>query len=283
LSDPGTGIGADPPTTIQERWTSRGGASDSIELHYIVSGSASDAVIRAYVALQAPSTYAGLFRQAISINPLSADAVLNEAWWEVTVPYRPRQPGQDDPPQTGDSRFEFDTTGGTQHITQSLETITSVGGNPGIIPTPDFGGAIGVSADSVDGTDIIIADPKFNETHYLAVAGMTQSYRNLLIAMTGTVNNAPFRGYEAGEVLFLGARGGPRGDDDWEVGFAFAVSLNRQDIEIPNIELFDAEGWDYVWVYYLALDDVGAIVKRPAAAYVERVYERSDFTLLGIG
>jgi hypothetical protein len=52
------------------------------------------------------------------------------------------------PSEVGESSFAFDTSGGTQHITQSLATIASYAatGTP-----PNFGGAVGVTHDSVEG------------------------------------------------------------------------------------------------------------------------------------
>ena len=45
------------------------------------------------------------------------------------------------------------------------------------------------------------------------------------------------------------------------------------------------KGWEYLWVRYAdAKDDTAkAIVKKPIAAYVEKVYEEGNFAGLGIG
>jgi len=46
----------------------------------------------------------------------------------------------------------------------------------------------------------------------------------------------------------------------------------------------EKKGWDYLWVRYADdLEDGETLVKKPIAAYVEKVYERKDFGLLGIG
>ena len=44
--------------------------------------------------------------------------------------------------------------------------------------------------------------------------------------MTGKVNDASFKGLDAGECLFLGASGSKRGEKDWEIAFRFAGSEN---------------------------------------------------------
>ena len=45
------------------------------------------------------------------------------------------------------------------------------------------------------------------------------------------------------------------------------------------------KGWEYLWVRYADEEDAAAkmLVKRPIAAYVEKVYEEGDFSQLGIG
>jgi len=86
-------------------------------------------------------------------------------------------------------------------------------------------------------------------------------------------------------VLFCGAGGSKRGEEDWEVTFKWAASPNKTDIKIGGITVPSKEGWHYLWVRYRDKDDQAAkeLVKDPVAAYVEQVYEYSDFSQLGIG
>ena len=46
----------------------------------------------------------------------------------------------------------------------------------------------------------------------------------------------------------------------------------------------DKKGWEYLWVRYEDAEDAAAnaLVKKPTAAYVEKVYEEGDFAGLGI-
>ena len=184
------------------------------------------------------------------------------------------------------TRFEnqssesFDTTGGTVHVSQSFGT------NRFGTLAPDFKGAIGVSDDRVDGVDITIPAYKFSETHYIPRAFVGTSYKYTLFLLTGKVNNAAFKGFAAGEVLFLGSTGSRRGREDFEITYHFAASPNIASIVFTSsITVLDKEGWDYMWLYYNDEVDGTAhrIVRRPRAAYVERVYERADFGSLGLG
>ena len=174
-------------------------------------------------------------------------------------------------------------SGGTQHITQSLQTVGSYA--PPGKQAPDFKGAIGVTHDSVEGVDITIPVYNFSETHYIATAAVTGAYKAALFNLTGKVNDGAFRGFAIGEVLFLGASGSKRGEDDWEITFRFAASPNVTGLTIGDITGIDKKGWEYMWVRYADAEDAAAkaIVKKPVAVYVEKVYETGDFAGLGIG
>ena len=192
-------------------------------------------------------------------------------------------PPEEIPPEVGESSFSFDTGGGTQHITQSIQTINKYA--PPGKTAPDFKGAVGVTHDNVEGVDITIPVYNFSETHYLDDAVVTPSYRGTLFNLTGKVNNDSFKGMAAGECLFLGASGSKRGSDDWEITFRFAASPNKTGLTVGEITGIDKKGWEYMWVRYADSEDTAAkaIVKKPVAAYIEKVYDEGDFSQLGIG
>ena len=185
-------------------------------------------------------------------------------------------------PDVGESRYQFDTGGGTQHITQSIANIGKYA--PDGQTAPDFQGAIGVTHDSVEGVDIEIPSYNFSETHYLSNSVVTAAYKQTLAALSKKVNNAPFKDFEAGEVFFHGASGSKTGDDKWEITFSFAASKNATNITIGDIVVPAKKGWQYLWVRYADSEDNSAkrVVKKPIAAYVEKVYEEADFSGLGI-
>jgi hypothetical protein len=205
------------------------------------------------------------------------DETAGDGQWVVTVRYGIRPPSE-----VGESSFAFDTSGGTQHITQSLGTVASyaASGTP-----PDFGGAVGVTHDSVEGVDITIPVYSFSETHYLDDAFVTPAYYGTLFNLTGKVNDAAFKGLAAGECLFLGASGSKRGAADWEITYRFAGSPNRTGLVVGPITGIAKKGWEYMWVRYADSEDTAAnaIVKKPVAVYIEKVYDEGDFSALGIG
>lgn len=262
-------------------WTT--GKNPSVTLHYTLDGTANDLTAKALLLDNTPNYYDGLKRDEATLEPIVVDEITDTGKWACTVKYvKPQQ----STPEVGDSTFSFETRGGTQHITQSLATVASYKAPsiPGAA-APNFHGAIGVTENAVEGVDIVVPVYTFSENHYLDPADVTTAYKSVLFSLTGRVNDAPFKGLSAGECLFLGAAGTQRGDDPWEIGFAFAASPNVTGLTVGEITGIAKKGWEYLWVRYQEAEDATArmLIRKPVAAYVERVYREGTFSALGIG
>ena len=259
-------------------WTT--GDKPTVTLHYILDGTSDDLTAKTLLLNSTAATYDGLVRADCSLEPIFVDTATGRGKWDCRVRYvspERKEPEVGDPPQ-----FSFDTSGGSQHVTQSIATVQKYA--PAGKTAPDFKGAIGVTHDNVDGVDITVPVYSFSETHYLPSDQVTMEYRTTLFGLTGKVNSAAFKGMAAGECLFLGASGSKRGADDWEITFRFAASPNRTGITVGDITGISKKGWEYMWVRYADSEDTAAkaIVKKPVAVYVEKVYEEGDFSTLGI-
>jgi len=258
--------------------TGSDGAAESAEFAYILRGVADDSSARTLASNSTAVAYGVLARRSITIEPVHIDTTNADACiWDVTVQY-----GVADEPEAGDEpTFSFDTTGGTQHITQSKQNISKTAASGA---APDFKGAIGVTSNGVEGVDITVPVYAFTYTYYLEPGQVTQSFRMQIFALTGKVNSGSFRGFAAGEVLFLGATGSVRRGEKWEITFRFAASQNRTNIPVGTITVPSKKGWEYLWVKYAEQEDENAktLVQQPIAAYVERVYDEASFAPLEI-
>jgi hypothetical protein len=256
---------------VKEAWDS-GRSVDGIvstyELRYTVTGSNDESAVLAALRSTAPETYYGMRRMQVEAEPVGGGI------WQCTVPYEGKN----------ETVYTFETGGSTQHITQSLQTIARHAASGST--APDFQGAIGVNGDSIDGVDVTVPVFNFTESRRCAGSVVTGAYKLALFNATGKVNNASFRGFAAGEVLFLGASGTKTGIDDWEIAYKFAASPNVASLAIGGgITVTAKKGWEYLWVRFADTEDTSAnaMVKRPVAAYVEQVYPTADFSTLGIG
>ena len=245
------------------------GETETTELRYIVNDVDNEDDVIVLVAYTAPVDIGPMQRQAIDVTPLG------NGIWECTVSYE----GKPD-----DTQYTFETGGATTHTTQSLATVGRYA--PAGQTAPDFQGAIGVNGDSIDGTDITVPVYNFTETRKMLASTVTGAYKLALFNATGKTNDATFKGFAAGEVLFLGASGSKTGYEHWELTFKFAASPNVTALDVGGtITVASKKGWEYLWVRFRDVDDAAAktLVKRPVAAYVERVYESANFSTLGIG
>jgi len=268
---------------IKEKWESRnrtegeGANTASAELLFIIEGTEDDVVAMGILGLNAPFEFRELDRQELEIKRIA------EKTWLGTISYGETE-GDKSELETGGSTFQFDTGGGTQHITQSFDTTRfSPTKDPDDIP--DHKGAIGVTDDGVDGVDIITPQYNFSETHFLDVVLVTQVYKLIMFNLTGRVNDDDFKGFAAGECLFLGATGSRRSKDDWSIQYKFSAVPNVTDLEFAGIKDIEKKGHDYIWFPYEEEEDETAnrLRKKAIGAYVEKVYQDGDFELLGLG
>ena len=228
-------------------------------------------------------------------------AYLGDDAWQVVVNYA--RDGADDDTQTDPLKRSrsFDTIGGTQHITQALDNVTvftSAGKSPVTVTSagetkfpstaPSMNGAIGVDDSGVKGVDVVIPALTWTETYDVPHPYVTAAYIKGVAGLTGSVNNAAFRSFAAGEVLFVGCSGSQewdeqKGNGPWTLAFKFVASPNVTGQKIGDITNVSKKGHQYLWVRYE--DDISSNqqVKKPKAVYINNVYRDGNFDGLGIG
>lgn len=238
------------------------------ELQYDLYGDEDEGNVVALLQATAPAIFQGVFRDSINADPLGGGV------WKGYARYTTLE---------NNDEYTFDTTGGTIHRTQSLATINSYAAS-GFV-APDYEGAINVTDDAIEGVDLPGRSFAFTETHQFTDVQMSDAYRLILFALTGTVNNGAFRIFAAGECLFLGVTGSKRGDELWSLTFHFLGEPNVTGLTVGGITGIDKLGHDYLWTRYMTFVDTSSfmLAPRPVVAKVERVFQFTDFSTLGIG
>jgi hypothetical protein len=224
--------------------------------------------------------------------------------WKVTVNYE--KIGADDPSQSGPLKRvrSFDTTGGTQTVTQSRggEAGERVYGPNGELQgqnIPTMYGAINVDDRGVNGVDIVVPQLTWTESYDVPSSYVTSAYIRAVHLLTGTVNAAAFRGFLKNEVLFVGMTGSQewdaqRGDGPWSLSYKFSATPNRGNEAfgsslppepIGDIAAYNKYGHDFLWVKYASQDDQNnnIVIRKPLFVYVNKVYPDGDFSKIGIG
>ena len=274
-------------------------ASSSYVKSYKVFGTTDDVTLHADINATISGTfwqYPGqptvqLMAESYSVSYLGDDA------WQVQVNYTKDGADDDDQSEPLKRSRSFDTSGGTQHITQAKGGTVTVSGStttttgterrfPSSAPSMDS--AIGVDGDSVAGVDIVVPQLTWTETYDVPSTYVTNDYIKSIAALTGTVNNAAFRSFAAGEVLFLGASGShewdeEKGDGPWSLSYKFVASPNVTNETIGSIAGVEKRGHDYLWIRYEDSVTDNTLLKKPKVVYVNKVYRDGSFSGLGIG
>ncbi len=148
---------------------------------------------------------------------------------------------------------------------------------------PDYKQAIGVTLDRVEGADIYY--PHFEFGVSVQVYPFTLQGMRTIVATCGKTNNAAWRGFEEGSLLYLGATGQANADLVWTISHKFAVGENLYAVPVspPEIIVPEKGAWEYLWCVYAPGPVGDRVAQVPAAAYVEQVYDAADFTALGLG
>ncbi len=278
--------------TCEELISSRSGTKgESIDLRFVVRGTADYSDVVTAIDSTAPASFEGLFKQTPKIEPEYVDTVHPERGiWKITVPYRPAsysKPQQLVVP-VGSRRIDIDTTGGTRHLTQG------VGSNNGVIwkyPTEidDLDGAIGDDGKgNVAGVDV--AAPACRITVTDVRTSVTTTYLRTCINRQDCVNDSTLvlsddkisLSLSAGEALYLGYTMRNR-SDGVELVHQFDCIPNQDAATIGGIPVPAKKGFDYLWFQYQLQTDGARYFTAPVAAYINQVYLYKDLSLLGLG
>lgn len=247
------------------------GTKDDTELHNDINSK----VTSQYAYWSYPGA-AGMELRAESYSV----SYLGDEAWQVTIDYI--KDGAEDSGNPLKRARSFDTTGGTQHITQAVaETKYGTG-------APDQFKAIGVDDNGVNGVDIVVPQLQWTETYDVPDGYVSDSYIKGVAEVTGRTNMEGFRGFAPGEVLFVGCTGSQEWDDDkgrgpWSLSFRFVASPNVSGQTIGDVTGVNKNGHEYLWVRYESESSSDTLIKKPKHVYVNKVYEEAAFSNLGIG
>ncbi len=256
--------------SLEERPNSRQMTNNppSIVVQLVCTGEFDEWQLMCRVDAATPLVYyhpngATLYRQDYQMDPQGFDV------WHVTVPYGPRQR------EEGTASFTFDTGGATvtvkhgrAHVADYSTTTSNVN---------EFGGLINATPDGVEGTEIVIPALRLTWTFSHPRGDITVARVKALAAATGTTNSGSFRGFAAGELLFVGASGNEGTDCPAGIAYNCIAMAHLTGASIGPISGIDKNAHDYLWVSYDAVTVGGVAGKVIRRVNVERMYNASDF------
>lgn len=284
---------------VSEKYKGQTSDATSAEVLYIVQGTgvdagnvqdgdAFDAVVNS-----APATHRGLPLTNVQVR----EELVQGTFWVVSASY-----GADTTDSVLYSQssvdYEFSYQAPSEKIYQSLQTISATGPSGAEDPN-HFRGAINVVNDNgelkVEGLDAPPGSPTSSWIYKPLYASITNAYQSGVEAIMGDVNSFAFKGRPAGTMRFVSCDGGAQftsgTNPKWQIKFGFQFSRNRSNIDIGGVITVPFKaGHHLLWGYY---DDANAaapmhaqnqmIIKTPKLMFVEKVFEESNFNVLGLG
>ena len=177
----------------------------------------------------------------------------------------------------------FDCSGGTKHVNHAIAQRRVYG-------VIDAGSAIGWNGVSGDGMEVSgcdIATGQLRETYekIMRMGDITTSKKRTWNSLVGKVNKQSFKGWNPGEVMFLGCSfsGVDNNRTKVKVQFSFSIQENERNAVIDGINCGYKKGFDYIWVISSTENNAnGQPSAKVKAIYIAQVCGVGDFTKLGI-
>ena len=284
--------------TIKQAWTGvdlsleQGSGSNSnstATVTYIVEGTEDDITACTSAYEFAPDEFSEIPKKSASVAER-----LTESAWKIEVNY-----GSESKSSSGDSGSEddeatmnFDCSAGTKHMTQAIEQTCVYAGSGESKDSSDEASAVPIGWNGKDGSeseaagvDVSIGELRETYTKTMSKSKVTgTSWKRKVAELVGKVNSGSFKGWNAGEVMFLGCSysAPSKGSKKVSVSFHFAIRLNESKATVAGQNIGSKKGFEYLWA--LTDDEVrdGERKRKVRKIYKAVVCETDGFGGLGI-
>lgn len=245
----------------------------SAEITYVVFDAQGEDDALNSVLASAPEQYGNAFLASVEIE--SRD---NDTTYRVNAVYEKGSGSTASGDEESEPELSFDCSSSSKHIVRSLNQKK-------LYPSPDPGGMIGWNGKTGSdadfaGADVGTATMRETYTKQMRSADLTTAYRRTIANLTNTVNSTSFMGWEAGEVMFLGASfSGSLSGEFITVTFNFAIQQNERNVEVAEGLRVNKRGWEYIWTITETVSEGENKAPRVKIinAIVDQVYRYEDF------
>lgn len=284
--------------TVKQAWAGvdlsleQGSGSNSnstATVTYIVEGTEDDITACTSAYEFAPDEFSEIPKKSASVAER-----LTENAWKIEVNY-----GSESKSSSGDSGSEddeatmnFDCSAGTKHMTQAIEQTCVYAGSGESKDSSDEASAVPIGWNGKDGSeseaagvDVSIGELRETYTKTMSKSKVTgTSWKRKVAELVGKVNSGSFKGWNAGEVMFLGCSysAPSKGSKKVSVSFHFAIRLNESKATVAGQNIGSKKGFEYLWA--LTDDEVrdGERKRKVRKIYKAVVCETDGFGGLGI-
>lgn len=257
----------------------KNGKYTSVEVQYLVFEVASEEAALSAVYSNVAKTSNGL-----PLYSLEIDSRKTNNTFQVNVLYKEEETtdtGSSDDDDKEEPTESFDCGGGIKHMLYSLSQKKAYGDK-------DAGGAIGWNGKTGDdceiaGVDVPTAQLRETYTKQMRISSLNTSFKRKVAALVGKVNSGSFKGWSAGEAMFLGMSYSTPAKKAKKVtvSFNFAIQPNETGVKIGSRSV-SKKGFEYVWAISKTVAGSGTPKLEVEGIYVDQVCEYASFSGLGI-
>lgn len=264
-------------------------SSSAATVHYIVTGTEVDteACTAAYNA--APEEYCSIPKKSVSISERLTDNT-----WKIEVKFgsESTSSGGDSGDEDDEPTVSFDCSAGTKHMTQAIEQTCVYAADGQTKDSASVAAAVPIGWNGKDGceseaagVDVSIGELRETYTKPMSKSKVTgTSWKRKVAELVGKVNSGSFKGWNSGEVMFLGCSysAPTKGSKKVNVSFHFAIRLNENKATVAGHSVGSKKGFEYIWA--LTDDEVrnGERVRKVKKIYKAEVCYTDGFGSLGI-
>lgn len=257
----------------------KNGKYTSVEVQYLVFEVDSEEAALSAVYEQVEKTNNGL-----PLYSLEIDSRKTENTFQVNVIYKDEEDsgaGSDDDDDDEEATESFDCGGGTKHMLYSLGQRKAYGDK-------DAGGAIGWNGKTGDdcaiaGVDVPTAQLRETYTKQMRISRLNTGFKRKVASLVGKVNAGSFKGWNSGEVMFLGMSYSTPAKKAKKVtvSFNFAIQPNESGVKVGGKSV-SKKGFEYVWAISRTVARNGTPKLEVEGIYVDQVCDYASFSGLGL-
>lgn len=284
--------------TVKQAWTGvdlsleQGLGSNSnstATVTYIVEGTEDDITACTSAYEFAPDEFSEIPKKSASVAERLTDTA-----WKIEVNYgsESKSSSGDSGDKSDEATMNFDCSAGTKHMTQAIEQTCVYAGSGESKDSTDEASAVPIGWNGKDGSeseaagvDVSIGELRETYTKTMSKSKVTgTSWKRKVAELVGKVNSGSFKGWSAGEVMFLGCSysAPSKGSKKVAVSFHFAIRLNESKATVAGQNVGSVKGFEYLWA--LTDDEVkdGERKRKVKKIYKAVVCETDGFGGLGI-
>lgn len=148
-------------------------------------------------------------------------------------------------------------------------------------------GAINVSRidgkRQVEGITVPTRSMQFDIETFYQPSDVDLAFWNAIYLLTATVNNAPFMGFPAGTLLYLGGDGGGDSMSLVSIVHSFVAIPNETNLVVGGLPPIPTKlGHEYFWAEFEQSADADQLVVEPFAGHVEEIFPAVSWAALQI-